>query len=94
MQFITWLELAVSAISARLHKVGSVIVVHLMDMESSQAWQGMTIGERWPRGSNGALTGCERTFKSTGSDAKLMPSNVQLRSLFNDLAVTSSTFLN
>jgi len=56
MQFITWLELAVSAISSRLHKVGATVVVHLMDIEGSQAWWGVTMGDRWLRGSNGALT--------------------------------------
>jgi hypothetical protein len=56
MQFITWLELAVSAISSRLHKVGATVVVHLMDIEGSQAWWGVTLGDRWLRGSNGALT--------------------------------------
>lgn len=52
---ITWLELAMSAVSPRWQE-GAGVIVRPIDMGRSKPCFGITHGQRWLRGSDGALT--------------------------------------
>ncbi|MBB1075937.1 hypothetical protein HUU62_16150 [Rhodoferax sp. 4810] len=56
VRFVSWLELAWSAMSSRCHELGTRVVVRLTDFQGSKAWWGITLDGRWLRGNNGALT--------------------------------------
>lgn len=56
MQFITWLELAMSAVSPHGQTVDTGVVVHPLDMDKHEARWGITLDKRWLCGSDGDLT--------------------------------------
>lgn len=56
LRFVSWLELAHSGVLLSRQELGARVVVRLMDLQASQAWWGITLDDRWLRGSDGAVT--------------------------------------
>lgn len=54
-RFVTWLELAFSAVSSR-EQAKADVVVRSLDMGRAKPCFGVTLGRRWLRSSDGALT--------------------------------------
>lgn len=56
LRFISWLEMAQAGVSLPCLELGKRVIVRLMDLQGSQAWWGVTLDDRWLRGSHGTVT--------------------------------------
>lgn len=56
LRFISWLEMAHAGLSLSWKELSARVVVRLMDLQGSRAWWGVTLDDRWLRGSGGAVT--------------------------------------